>query len=296
MKRNAFITLLILLCLLTLIFCSCTNSNEEELKNALASFDSSEQYVFISERDFHVGNRITKLSDITYEGNPCHMISPETNGMYAYSAESNSDVSIDIVYIEFDTLKITLVKSLLLPETIITANLINDTFYFRMHAPESEESDQIYFLYDKKTDQTSTICTDDYIEYVERSDREYEHYYNFERFSLTTIGVSSVFNKHFDGKLYITDNQTGTTKLLDDSLLDTCEEGKIIRSFDGHIYKGCAYEKNGYVYLLFTHDTDVFGDDNYFIMKYDFETHTLEYYAAIWNAFTDDTCPYMFIP
>ena len=43
-------------------------------------------------------------------------------------------------------------------------------------------------------------------------------------------------------------------------------------------------------------DGFLFENDNYFIMKYDFETHTLEYYATIWEPFNDDVVPYLLIP
>lgn len=296
MKASKGIIIILLLSLS--FFCSCGSSDKksQELKEAFAPFESSDQYVFISERKLYVGNRITNLSDITYEGNQCHMIYPAESGMYAYSAESNSDLSIDLVYVAYDTLEATLIKSLFLPEEIITVNLINEIFYFRMDDPETDEFKQIYFLYDMKNDQTSTIDAGDYVEFVEQSDRDYEHYYNFERFSLTTIGSSSVFNNRFDKKLYITDNRTGRTKLLEESLLDTCEEGKMLRSFDTFFDCSCAYEKDGYVYLLFGHSNGLFGMNHYFIMKYDFESHTLEHYASIWDVFTDDTIPHMLIP
>ena len=121
-----------------------------------------------------------------------------------------------------------------------------------------------------------------------------EHFYNFERYTLSAITTgATIFSPN---KYYITDNQTGMIKELDESLLDTCEEGKIIRSSDTFLSMNCAYEKDGYVYLLFGHTRGLFENENYFIMKYDFETHTLEYYATIWEPFNDDVVPYLLIP
>ena len=152
-----------------------------------------------------------------------------------------------------------------------------------------------------ETDQTSTADADDLIEYVEQSDRDYEHYYNFERFSLSTIGTSSLFRKGFAHKFYITDNQTGMTRLLDESLLHTCEEGKNILSFGEDnvaLLTWCGYEKDGYVYLLFSCRADnFFGEPvHYFIMKYDFDNECLDYHTSILFDTDPEAIPYIFIP
>ena len=303
MRRTKYIIFLLLLAILTLHCTSCTDSEEkiQKSKDTFASFDNSEQFVFVIDDEIRVGNRVTKISDIIYNGDPCNLIYPDINGMYVYSAESHMDTSIDIVYVEYESLETTLIKSLSLPKKLITVNLINDIFYFRMDDPEVEEFKQMYFLYDMKTDQTSTADADDLIEYVEQSDRDYEHYYNFERFSLSTIGTSSLFRKGFAHKFYITDNQTGMTRLLDESLLHTCEEGKNILSFGEDnvaLLTYCGYEKDGYVYLLFSCLADnFFGEPvHYFIMKYDFDSHTAEYYTSVYYELFPDSIIDLYIP
>lgn len=297
MKERKYIISFVLLIVLIFNFSSCGYSDKEtqELKEALAPYDRSNPYIFITDNDhIYTESGFVHLDDITYKGEKCHLIRPDAYGMYAYSAEDNLDLTINIIYIEYHTWEITLVKSLLLPKKLHDISLIKGIFYIRMDDPETDEQKQIYFLYDMNNDQTSTVDTKDYYAYVEMADGYNEHFYNFERYTLSAITTgATIFSPN---KYYITDNQTGMIKELDESLLDTCEEGKIIRSYDTFLSMNCAYEKDGYVYLLFGHTRGLFENDNYFIMKYDFETHTLEYYATIWEPFNDDVVPYLLIP
>ena len=297
MKERKYIISFVLLIVLIFNFSSCGYSDKEtqELKEALTPYDRSNPYIFITDNDhIYTESGFVNLDDITYEGEKCHLIRPDAYGMYAYSAEDNLDLTINIIYIEYHTREITLVKSLLLPKKLNDISLIKGIFYIRMDDPETDEQKQIYFLYDMNNDQTSTVDTKDYYAYVKMADGYSEHFYNFERYTLSAITTgATIFSPN---KYYITDNQTGMIKELDESLLDTCEEGKIIRSSDPFLSMHCAYEKDGYVYLLFGHTQGLFENENYFIMKYDFETHTLEYYATIWEAFNDDVVPYLLIP
>lgn len=296
MKERKYIISFVLLIVLIFNFSSCVYSDKEtqELKEALAPYDRSNPYIFITDNDhIYTESGFVNLDDITYEGEKCHLIRPDAYGMYAYSAEDNLDLTINIIYIEYHTWEITLVKSLLLPKKLYDISLIKGIFYIRMDDPETDEQKQIYFLYDMNNDQTSTVDTKDYYAYVKMADGYAEHFYNFERYTLSAITTGAIIFS--TNKYYITDNQTGMIKELNESLLDTCEEGKIIRSYDAFLSMNCAYEKDGYVYLLFGHNRDLFRN-NYFIMKYDFETHTLEYYATIWEPFNDDVVPYLLIP
>lgn len=297
MKERKYIISFVLLIVLIFNFSSCVYSDKEtqELKEALAPYDRSNPYIFITDNDhIYTESGFVNLDDITYEGEKCHLIRPDAYGMYAYSAEDNLDLTINIIYIEYHTWEITLVKSLLLPKSLDDISLIKGIFYIRMDDPETDELKQIYFLYDMNNDQTSTVDTKDYSAYIKMADGYNEHFYNFERYTLSAITTgATIFSPN---KYYITDNQTGMIKELDESLLDTCEEGKIIRSYDTFLSMNCAYEKDGYVYLLFGHARGLFQNDNYSIMKYDFETHTLEYYATIWEPFNDDIVPYLLIP
>ena len=297
MKERKYIISFVLLIVLIFNFSSCGYSDKEtqELKEALAPYDRSNPYIFITDNDhIYTESGFVNLDDITYEGEKCHLIRPDAYGMYAYSAEDNLDLTINIIYIEYHTWEITLVKSLSLPERLYDISLIKGIFYIRMDDPETDEQKQIYFLYDMNNDQTSTVDTKDYYAYVKMADGYSEHFYNFERYTLSAITTgATIFSPN---KYYIKDNQTGMIKELDESLLDTCEEGKIIRSSDPFLSMHCAYEKDGYVYLLFGHTQGLFENENYFIMKYDFETHTLEYYDTIWEAFNDDVVPYLLIP
>lgn len=301
MKKIKYITFLLLIAILTLHCTSCADSKEkaQKAKDTFASFENSDRFVFINGKELHVGNRVTLIPDIIYNGEKCNLIYPDTDGMYVYSAESHMDTSIDLLYVKYETLEITPIKALTLPSHIITANFINDIFYFRVIDPNDKNSDQIYFLYDMKTDQTSIADTDDLREYVEQSGREEKHYYNLERFSLEEISASP-FNNVSNRKFYVTDNRTGTTKLLDRSLLNTCEEGKAILSLDKDnvvLLTYCGFEKDGYLYLLFLyHPNDIFGvPAHYFIMKYDFDNECLDYYTSVFSDKDYEALRYIFI-
>ena len=184
--------------------CSCRNAYAEaqELKEALAPYDRSNPYIFITDNNhIYTESGFVMLDDITYEGEKCHLIRPDAYGMYAYSAVDNLDPSVNIVYIEYHTWEITLVKSLLLPDGIHDVTLINGIFYIRLNDFKIED----YFLYDMNHDQTSAVSVKDYYTYVNMVDGYRQHFYNFEKYTLSAITTgATIFSPN---KYYITDKQ-----------------------------------------------------------------------------------------
>ncbi len=277
MKKITSILLVLLLCLLPFNLTSCFNSEEkiQEIKDTFDSFENSDQYILITPKEIHVGKQITKIADLKYENEPCHIIYTLENGAYAYACESASDLSVNIVFIEYDTFEIKLLSTVEIPSKIAIVEHYNNQLYFRMDDPKTEEFNQVYFVYDINTAQTHTIDTDDITVDFEKSA-------DHNRSDVFTI------NKHglFRNKLKVTNKETGKSRNISNSLLKTCNEGKtIINLGRGDLGAGtvCACEKNGDIYVVFFYMTDGFlgSPCHCYIMKYDFDEHNLEYYTSI---------------
>ena len=278
MKKITSILLVLLLCLLPFNLTSCFNSEEkiQEIKDTFDSFENSDQYILITPKEIHVGKQITKIADLKYENEPCHIIYTLENGAYAYACESASDLSVNIVFIEYDTFEIKLLSTVEIPSKIIIAEHYNNQLYFRMDDPKTEEVNQVYFVYDINTAQTHTIDTDDITVDFEKSA-------DHSRSDVFTINSHMGFLRNY---LRVTDKETGKSRKITNSQLTTCEEGKAIVKL-GRINLGTgvttAFEKDGDVYVLYYYITDGFLGDpcHCYIMKYDFDDNTMEYYTSI---------------
>ena len=278
MKKITSILLVLLLCLLPFNLTSCFNSEEkiQEIKDTFDSFENSDQYILITPKEIHVGKQITKIADLKYENEPCHIIYTVENGAYAYACESASDLSVNIVFIEYDTFEIKLLSTVEVPSQIIIAEHYNNQLYFRMDDPKTEEFNQVYFVYDINTAQTHTIDTDDITVDFEKSA-------DHNRSDVFTINRHMGFMQN---ELRVTNKETGKSRNISNSLLNTCNEGKTIIKLgrrDLGLGPVGACEKNGDIYVAYFYITDgSWGDPSHcYIMKYDFDEHNLEYYTSI---------------
>ena len=270
------------LALLTLVFSlnSCYNSpeNVQRIKDTFAAFPYSDQFIMVTAYEVRIGDTVIDRDDISYNGEDCHIIFTEAEGAYGYSIDPKNSSVINVVYIDYGDLSTELIANLELPSSVIASEVWDGKLYFRVLDPDSEKGNQLYFIYDIATEDTQTVDTDD-IEY------ELEYSADHSRSSVYTIMVKL---KRFSNVLDITDKTTGKTKEVGNKLLKGCEEVRsLIKLGRTNLGTGCnaAYEKDGVIYIPFLYCLGPLGSPcYYYIMKYDFESHSMEYYTSVYFA------------
>ena len=279
MKRITKRAVSILLILaLALCMSACGNSPEkiQRIKDTFASFPYSDRFIMVTLYEIRVGDTVIGLDDIDYNGEPLRIIFTEEHGAYGYSVDPESSSVINVVYLDYDSLAVELVAELQLPSSVIASEVWDGKLYFRTLNPDSEEDNQLYFIYDIATGDTQTVDTDD-VEY------ELEYSADHSRSSEYTIMRKL---KRFSNVLEITDKATRKRKEIGNKLLENCKEGRsLIKLGRTNLGTGCseAYEKDGSIYIPFLYCLDPLGNPcYYYIMKYDFESHAMEYYTSVY--------------
>ena len=275
MTKRAALTVCLLILAGSLLSCENTIEHQKKITQTFASFDNSEQYILLTAYEIHIGKRVIDLDSITYNGEPCHMILTDAEGVYAYSYEPEPETSFSILYVDYETLTPTLLTTVPWDDSIIAAEHFNNSLCFRTYDRQSEG--QIYLVYDLSTGEISTVDTDDadYCDIEESGDHNRSSVY-------TIIGKA----EWMENTLRVTKKETGETKVLDNSLLKTCAEGRaIIEMGSRDLGNGCspAYEKDGDIYVVYAYITDGFlgSPCHFYVMKYDFDNHALEYYTSV---------------
>ena len=104
------------------------------------------------------------------------------------------------------------------------------------------------------------------------------------------INILEISQKIMDGffTMMLVTDLSGCKQPLDEvsELLKTCAEGRaIIEMGSRDLGTGCttAYEKDGDIYVVYAYITDGFlgSPCHFYVMKYDFDSHTLEYYTSV---------------
>ena len=203
--------------------------------------------------------------------------------MYAYSSEETHEgVKVNLLFVEFKTLQARYISTFVLQSGVIAAEHYNNCIYFRVSNPKGKG--QLYFTYNLKTAETGMIPTDD-LDADLGFDIEYSADHNrssIYRIQSDNRDVSTFFTRN---KVKITDKRTGESKSLSRSILKTFKEGKEILKI-GKVDVGGfteTYEKDGIIYAVGYCCTDgSLGDPSHlFIIKYDFEKETAEYYTSV---------------
>lgn len=286
--------LIVLICLLTLatvfVLSSCyTPDKQQKIIDTFNSFDNSEEYILITPGEIHVGKNIINIRDLNYNTSPCYVIAGEQNGAYAYSHNPQSEFQIDILFFEYETQSLTLLSSLTLPDKILGVDYSDNAFYFETKDPS--EGVRLYYIYDVITAQTQIVDSSEISDDAFKS----QDHNRSELFSITT--ESSIVKN----QTKVTKKSTGETKYIDNSLLATCTEGQAIYNL-GRFGLGsgscAAYEKDGYIYTVHVYYVDgALGYPCcYYIMRYDFEAHSFEYYTAIMFEQDPESIKDLFIP
>ena len=290
--KRKLVTVVLAVCLLASGMISCTNSKEKQQRiiDTFNSFTNAKEFVLITNDDIRLGDTVIDRDRVQYEGTHCLFIFSEADGTWAYA--NGGEGKVNIVFFEYETETATLVDSITVPGGAFAAEQYGGEFYFRADDPDTEEFKQIYYVYDPDTRETRTVGTDDLPIDIEKSG-------DHNRSSLYTI--QSDMTSSMENKLIVTKKETGETKTVDSSILKTCDEGQTILSFTGHwniSNSTTAYEKDGDIYVAYFYITDGFlgAPCHIFIMKYDFDSHTAEYYTSVYYELFPESIIDLYIP
>lgn len=278
MSRLLKLACLALVALMCFLFTSCTNEKEQQkIIDAFNSFESSDDYIFQTVYEFHLGKTVIPNSKLTYNEQRCTFLTSTDTCAYGY-CESEDRITTYIVCLDYETLAISLCDIVSLPSTLINASFYNNSFYFRTDDPSTEEFEQMYTVYDMSTKKISS-CNTDNIDSVEH--REIYKCGDYE-FSCPDFPLSG------DLKMKIKSTKTNTVKYFSTSVLKKCDEGKIICKLPKNNMNlggtpSDVHVINDDIYILCYQSVSLLGYPSYyFIVKYNFETENIEYYSTIY--------------
>ncbi len=262
-----------------LLFLLPVNSPRKEQKiiDTFESFDNAQEYVFVTQSPdcLYVRGNVIDLEELTYNDAPCHYISTTNTCAYFYSYHAESKNTVDLLSFSYQTLELSFIVTVEAENEITNADYSNGEVYFVVLDEESTPNES-YLIYNIETKQSRKAG------YHTVSEDIFEDFQS-EKYTITRGDTNILLT---DEKLLIKDNQTGEEKRVGYSLLKTCEQGKKIMKL-GDVY-ACIramdyYEYNGEIYLVYLYYVDgVLGYPCYaYIMKYDFDSHTMQYYTSV---------------
>ena len=278
--RNARRIVIIFSFLLAIVlaFSGCINSEQvqQSIIDTFASFESAEDYVFVTESPdrLYIRENVIDLDEVTYEGRPCYYISTETNCAYFFAYHSGSNSTVDLLSMSYQTLEVSLVDTIEAQKEITRGKYYNGEVYFVLWDQEAAPQNA-YLIYNLATAQTRNAAYDSVSSDI------------FDNFQSEKYTISCKDEKPlFESKLLVKHNGTGEEKTVGYALLKTCEEGQKIFEL-GDIYGTYGafdwYEHNGEIYIVYVYLVD--GFLGYpccaYVMKYDFEGHTMQYYTSV---------------
>ena len=144
-----------------------------------------------------------------------------------------------------------------------------------MDDPDTDKFKQTYYSWCINTNQAAVVDSDslsDNYEYSKDSNRS-------TRYSFTYT------SRLFENYLEITDNESGITKKVDSSVLNTFAEGRKIKKSDSSTGFNIshAFEDNGTIYFVSIFGVNPLGDPCYcYVYTWNFETEECEFYTSIY--------------
>ncbi|MBQ9784012.1 MAG: hypothetical protein IJW29_00775 [Clostridia bacterium] len=283
MKRflKPFVLLLCVLLLLPTLF-SCVNweQRKAEADAMFQSFDNSRNYVFFTLYELHIGERVIPIKNLRYGGQVCNLVFCTPDGVFAYVYDTTfaakpATPNFHIVLIDYETLQMTLMASVYLPDEVINTGHYQNKLYFRYDP--GKDKDQRYLVYDIATQEISYAGTNNVGLIENPHDHNRSQRYTFSDELLKDLTLY---------QLRITDKQTNKVFKVNKKLLDTCKEGKQILKTAPRLAiggMGSVYEKDGKIYIPMLYEVGFLGSPCYwFIVIYDPNTNTMEYYTSIY--------------
>ena len=216
--KKALVVFLCVGMLFSLTSCSYYEREKQEITLMFDSFDKSENNIFLTCFELVVNETHYNLEDITYNDQKCNIVFLEKNGFYSYTYSQDS-LSVEFLYTLYGSFETTSLGVEILPSKIINAFFGNNRFWFRMDDPDTDEFQQMYYSWCVSTKQVDIIDSDSI-------SQDYEYSKDSNRSTKYSFSHTS---KLFGDYLEITDIESGITKKIDSSVLNTFEEGKKIK-------------------------------------------------------------------
>ncbi|MBQ2723647.1 MAG: hypothetical protein IJF72_03220 [Clostridia bacterium] len=237
------------------------------------SFDKSKNNIFLTCFELVVNETHYNLDDITYNDQKCNIVFLEKNGFYSYTYSQDS-LSVEFLYALYGSFETTSLGVEILPSKIINAFFGNNRFWFRMDDPDTDEFQQMYYSWCVSTKQVDIIDSDSI-------SQDYEYSTDSNRSTKYSFSYTS---KLFGDYLEITDIESGITKKIDSSVLNTFEEGKKIKKAKSGTRFNIqhAFEDNGTIYLASFFGVYPLAEPCYcYVFTWNFETEECEFYTSI---------------
>jgi len=270
-------TLIFVFCIVlvfSLTSCNYDERRNQEIASMFDSFDKSENIILLTCFELVVNGTHYDLSDIKYKEQRCNIVFLEENGFYSYVYDQDN-LNVEFLYTLYDTFETTSLGTEILPSEIISAFWGDDCFWFRMDDPDTDKFKQTYYSWCINTNQAAVVDSDslsDNYEYSKDSNRS-------TRYSFTYT------SRLFENYLEITDNESGITKKVDSSVLNTLAEGRKIKKSDSSTGFNIshAFEDNGTIYFVSIFGVNPLGDPCYcYVYTWNFETEECEFYTSIY--------------
>ena len=259
--------------LFSLTSCSYYEREKQEITLMFDSFDKSENNIFLTCFELVVNETHYNLDDITYNDQKCNIVFLEKNGFYSYTYSQDS-LSVEFLYTLYGSFETTSLGVEILPSKIINAFFGNNRFWFRMDDPYTDEFQQMYYSWCVSTKQVDIIDSDSI-------SQDYEYSTDSNRSTKYSFSYTS---KLFGDYLEITDIESGITKKIDSSVLNTFEEGKKIKKAKSGTRFNIqhAFEDNGTIYLASFFGVYPLAEPCYcYVFTWNFETEECEFYTSI---------------
>lgn len=274
-KRVAIILILLSITIFSLSSCINFKYKQQKIIETFESFENSEDYVFVtsSPNKLYVRKNVIDLDNLTYEERPCRYISTTTTCAYFFAYHSETESTVDLLSLSYQTLELSFVDTIEAENKITSAEHYNGEVYFILRDEDAAPVNS-YLIYNVETAE------------IRHADYDSVSSQNFQSGKYTITYNDSDEPLTGETKLLVKNNQTGEEKTVGYSLLKTCEQGKKIFELGDVFCTSWAsdyYEHNGEIYIVYVYLVDGFlGYPSYaYVMKYDFDSHTMQYYTSV---------------
>lgn len=267
MRKIIFFLLLIII-VFSSASCYPGRNDPEEIESMFNSFNNSTDYILLTCFQLVVNGKHYERSEIKYNEKNTTILFLDESGFYSYTF-NRTDLRVEFLYTTYNDFETTKLGETTLPTKISNSFYGDNCFGFRIDDPSTDKFKQIYYCWNTQ-DKTGTLVDD--------VDEDYEYSSDNNRSKDYTLNYRS---RLFGSSLSIIDNNTGTKKVIDKSILKTFEEGKKIKKSNS----GTTFSPE-HVYII--------GDDVYFVSGFGVgifsEPHY--YYIVKWN-FNTEECTFI---
>lgn len=257
--------------------CYYSESEQEEIISMFDSFDNNKNFALLTYFELVVGDNHYDVNELKYDGKICNIVYLDKDGFY--SVTFDSDTEVNFLFTSYDDLEPVLLGEETLPSHISRNYVffVDRCFGIKLRVGETEEPDSINYFWNVDTHEIT----------VEESQDETNRMYNRSIDNNRSKDYSYKVPNGSNHYIEITHNETGVTKRIDASVLNTFEEGKKIKKAYGllSLFFGAdnVYEQNGDIYFVSYFEVGFLGDPSYYyITKWNFETEEAEIFTSVY--------------